>query len=225
MNEKELFRKIYKIAAEMGFPIYVVGGYVRDLILGEPGKDIDFVLVGDAMKFADIIAQKLEIKKLVRYKRYGTFMAHYKGYDLEFVNARSESYNFDSRNPVTKLTDLPTDLSRRDFTINALAMDISGENYGEIIDNYNGQKDLKKGLIKTPLPPDKTFEDDPLRMMRAIRFACRFQFDIDPETFESIKRNAHRLSIISVERIQVEFNKIILSKVNLLKYYPGHLKI
>jgi len=212
MTEKELFKKIYNIAKTCGYPIYVVGGFVRDQIMGMPGKDIDFVVVGDAIQFAEVLKKELKIKTLVQYPRFGTFMANYKGYNLEFVNAREESYDLNSRKPVTKQADLYTDLSRRDFTINTLAMDISDEKYGEIIDVYDGRKDLKKGVIKTPLEPSQTFSDDPLRMMRAIRFASRFNFEIEQNTFEAIAENADRLSIISEERIQDEFNKIIMAK-------------
>ncbi|KAA3615108.1 MAG: HD domain-containing protein [Calditrichaeota bacterium] len=212
MKEKELFKKIYNIAKSCGFPVYVVGGYVRDQILGKPGKDIDFVVVGDAMKFAGILKDELKIKTLVQYPRFGTFMANYKGYNLEFVNAREESYDFESRKPVTKQADLFTDLSRRDFTINTLAMNISDEKFGEIVDVYNGRDDLEKGIIRTPLEPDQTFSDDPLRMMRAIRFATRFKFQIEQETFSAISKNSERLSIISAERIQDEFNKILMTE-------------
>lgn len=211
MLDNDLFKKIYKIAQSINYPVYVVGGYVRDSILGNQGKDIDFVVIGDAMVFADKLKAELQLKNLVRYARFGTFMANYQGYTLEFVNARKESYSPDSRNPVTETTDLLTDLSRRDFTINTLAMEISDDNFGKIIDVYNGQKDLKKGIIRTPLLPDQTFSDDPLRMMRAVRFASRFKFEIERGTFNSIKKNASRLSIISVERIQDEFNKIIMT--------------
>ncbi len=213
MTENELFKRINAIAQSCDYKIYVVGGFVRDKILGKPGKDIDFVVVGDAMKFATVLKKELKIKTLVQYPRFGTFMANYKGYSLEFVNAREESYDFNSRNPVTKQADLLTDLSRRDFTINTLAMDISEENFGAVIDVYNGREDIKKGIIRTPLEPGKTFSDDPLRMMRAIRFASRFKFEIEQDTFEAITKNAERLAIISVERIQDEFNKILMADV------------
>ena len=211
MTEKELFKKINSIAKSCGYMVYVVGGYVRDQILGKPGKDIDFVIVGDAMQFATYLKKELKVKTLVQYPSFGTFMANYKGYTLEFVNAREESYDFNSRKPVTKQADLFTDLSRRDFTINTLAMDISDEKYGEVIDVYNGRDDLEKGIIRTPLEPGQTFSDDPLRMMRAIRFATRLKFEIEQTTFEAISQNAERLSIISAERVQDEFNKILMA--------------
>lgn len=211
MNDKELFKLIYGVAREMGAEILVVGGYVRDKILGKKVKDLDFVILGDAMQFADLLSQKLKVKNMVRYPRFGTFMTHYKGFHLEFVNARKESYTQDSRKPVTKPSDLTSDLSRRDFTINTLAMHISDDRFEDIVDLYNGQEDLAKGIIRTPLEPAQTFSDDPLRMMRAIRFATRFQFKIEQETFRGIKQNSERLAIISQERIQDEFNKILLT--------------
>jgi poly(A) polymerase len=211
MQEKELFKKINSIGKMLDMPVYVVGGYVRDSILGIDGKDIDFVVVGNAMEFADMLKKELKVKQLVRYPRFGTFMTYYKGYNLEFVNARMESYAKNSRKPETGQADLMMDLSRRDFTINTLAMDISDDGYGKIIDVFNGQADLKKGIIKTPLEAQKTFNDDPLRMMRAIRFAARLNYKIDKDVFKAIGTNAARLSIISNERIQDEFNKILLS--------------
>lgn len=211
MNDRELFKLIDTVAREMGNDIYVVGGYVRDKILGRKVKDIDFVILGDAMQFADQLCRSLEIKNLVRYPRFGTFMTYYKGYHLEFVNARKESYDNNSRKPVTEPSDLLSDLSRRDFTINTLAMHISDDKFEEIVDIFDGQKDLENGIIRTPLEPGQTFSDDPLRMMRAIRFATRFQFKIKEETFKGIRENSERLAIISQERIQDEFNKILLT--------------
>lgn len=211
MNIRELFKEISRTAQQLETEVYVVGGYVRDKILGKDGKDIDFVVLGDAMQFADELSRSLSIKNMVRYPRFGTFMTRYKGYHLEFVNARKESYDFKSRKPVTEQADLATDLSRRDFTINTLAMHISDEKYEEIIDVFDGRKDLQKKIIRTPLEPSQTFSDDPLRMMRAIRFATRLQFSIDKKTFAAIRLNAERLSIISQERIQDEFNKILLT--------------
>ncbi len=211
MKTEELFRKIYQTARRLNYQIYVVGGFVRDKLLGKQVKDIDFVVVGDAMKFADALKKDLHLRTIVRYPRFGTFMVHYYGYQLEFVNAREESYQKDSRKPVTKQADLYSDLSRRDFTINTLAMDISPEHFGRIIDIYHGQEDLKKGIIRTPLDPIQTFSDDPLRMLRAIRFAAQLNFKIEEKTFEAIKTNAQRLSIISQERITDEFNKILMT--------------
>ena len=212
MKPEELFHKIYQSAKRLNYQIYVVGGYVRDKLLGKQVKDIDFVVVGDAMKFADALKEELHLRTVVRYPRFGTFMARYYGYQLEFVNAREESYQKNSRKPVTKQADLFSDLSRRDFTINTLAMDISPERFGEIIDIYNGRKDLQDGIIRTPLDPVKTFSDDPLRMLRAIRFAAQLDFTIEEKTFAAIQANAQRLSIISQERITDEFNKILMTE-------------
>ncbi len=211
MKAEELFHKIYQTAERLNYQIFVVGGYVRDRLLGKRVKDIDFVVVGDAMKFADALKEDLHLRTMVRYPRFGTFMARYYGYQLEFVNARAESYRKDSRKPVTKQADLYTDLSRRDFTINTLAMDISPEHFGRIIDIFHGRDDLQKGIIRTPLDPVRTFSDDPLRMLRAIRFATQLDFTIEEKTFEAIRRNARRLSIVSQERITDEFNKILMA--------------
>ena len=211
MNTQDLFEKIHRVACNCGYEIYVVGGYVRDILLGMKSKDIDFVILGDAMKFADQLKKELHLHRLVRYPRFGTFMTKYYDYQLEFVNARSESYHENSRKPVTELADLNSDLARRDFTINALAMDIRPGSNGKIIDRFRGESDLKKGIIRTPLDPMQTFSDDPLRMMRAIRFASRFNFQIDSETFEGIIKNKDRLNVVSQERITDEFNKIVLT--------------
>ena len=212
MKPEDLFHKIYQSAKRLNYQIYVVGGYVRDKLLGKQVKDIDFVVVGDAMKFADALKEDLHLRTVVRYPRFGTFMARYYGYQLEFVNAREESYQKNSRKPVTRQADLFSDLSRRDFTINTLAMDISSEHFGEIIDIYNGRQDLQDGIIRTPLDPVKTFSDDPLRMLRAIRFAAQLDFTIEEKTFAAIQANAHRLAIISQERITDEFNKILMTE-------------
>ncbi len=213
MNIEEIFNKIYQTGQKCGFDIYVVGGYVRDAVMGKKSKDIDFVVTGDAMEFAGQLKKDLHLRTLVRYPRFGTFMTRYYGYELEFVNARSESYHKDSRNPVTEQADLLSDLSRRDFTINTLAMHIDPQNFGKIIDVYQGREHIKQGLIKTPLDPLQTFSDDPLRMLRAIRFATRLGFEIEAETYAAIKQAAERLSIVSQERITDEFNKILLADV------------
>ncbi len=229
MKPEELFKKIHLSAQKLNYPVYVVGGYVRDLLLGKRVKDIDFVVVGDAMKFADQLKKDLHLRTIVRYPRFGTFMTRYYGYQLEFVNAREESYSSDSRKPVTRQADLNSDLSRRDFTINTLAMDISPERFGTIIDIFEGQKDLKRGIIRTPLDPLQTFSDDPLRMLRAVRFAAQLNFTIEEKTFKAIQENARRLEIISQERITDEFNKILLcekpSRGMLLLYKSGLLEV
>lgn len=211
MNVQAIFKKIDNVAEKCGFDVYVVGGYVRDKLLGIQSKDIDFVIVGDAMIFADQLKKDLRLRRLVRYPRFGTFMTKYYDYELEFVNARSESYIENSRKPITEQADLRSDLSRRDFTINALALGIKPGASEKIIDIYNGQNDLRKGIIRTPLDPIQTFSDDPLRMMRAIRFAVRFDFKIDPETYKAIQKNKDRLNLVSQERITDEFNKIIMA--------------
>jgi poly(A) polymerase len=211
MKTSELFNKICQSAQKCGYEIYVVGGYVRDQILKIKGKDIDFVVVGDAMAFADQLKKDFRLRKIVRYPRFGTFMVSYYGYQLEFVNARAESYNKDSRNPVTEQADLKSDLSRRDFTINAMAMPICPKVDRNIIDIFGGLQDLKNGIIRTPLDPIQTFSDDPLRMMRAVRFACRFNFKIETNTLNAIKSAAERIQIVSQERITDEFNKILIS--------------
>ncbi len=212
MNSKTIFEIIYRTARELDYDVYVVGGYVRDKILGIKDKDLDFVIIGDALTFAELLKKRMHLRKIVVYPRFGTFMANYYGYTLEFVNAREESYSSDSRKPQTKRSDLPADLSRRDFTINTLAMDISPHNFGKIIDVYDGQGDLKRGIIRTPLEPIQTFSDDPLRMMRAVRFATRLNFKIEENTYKAIKSSAYRLKIVSQERITDEFNRIIMGK-------------
>ena len=209
MTTTELFNKIYQTAQKCGYEIFAVGGYVRDLKLGKISKDIDFVVVGDAMRFADQLKKDLHLRTLVRYPRFGTFMTRYYGYTLEFVNAREESYHTGSRKPVTRQADLYSDSSRRDFTINTLAMDISPQNFGRIVDVYNGIRDLERGIIRTPLDPEQTFADDPLRMIRAVRFAARLGFTIEDRTFSAIRTTRERLKIVSQERITDEFNKIL----------------
>ncbi|MEJ2545029.1 MAG: HD domain-containing protein [Calditrichaceae bacterium] len=212
MNVQDIFNKIQNVADKCGYEVYAVGGYVRDNLLGIKVKDIDFVIIGDAMNFANHLKKDLHLRNLVRYPRFGTFMTKYYNYELEFVNARSESYSENSRNPVTKQADLKSDLSRRDFTINTLAMQIKPGSKGKIIDIFDGQQDLKKGIIRTPLDPVRTFSDDPLRMMRAIRFATRFNFKIEEKTYQAISKNKDRLKVVSQERITDEFNKIMLAK-------------
>lgn len=212
-DSKEILIEIASIAKEKKINIYVVGGFVRDLILNKPGKDIDFVVIGNAIKFTEVLHKKLHTTQPVVFPKFGTAMLQYKDYNLEFVNARDEIYDPASRKPKISKTDLLSDLSRRDFTINTLAMDISLENFGNIIDHYNGKSDIKNKTIRTPLEPEKTFSDDPLRIMRAIRFASTLGFDIDSITLNAIKSVAQRLEIISQERITDEFNKIIMGHI------------
>lgn len=199
-------------AERLGVRAYVVGGAVRDIFLNRRSKDIDIVVVGSGIALAEAVAQRISPTLTVNvYKNFGTAQFNYNGIDIEFVGARKESYNFDSRKPTVEEGTLQDDQNRRDFTINALAVALNGENRGELIDPFEGVNDIREKRIRTPLEPDKTFSDDPLRMMRAVRFATQLNFTIDDETLESIMRNADRLKIISRERIVEEFNKILLS--------------
>lgn len=206
-----VFKVISQVIEETNQPAYVIGGFVRDLIQELPSNDIDIVTVGDGTSFATRVAQILRVKQVSIYKNFGTAHFKYKNLDIEFVGARKESYRNESRNPETELGNLYDDQLRRDFTINALALDLSKNNFGELIDPFNGISDLEKGIIKTPTNPKITFSDDPLRMLRAIRFATRLDFSIEISCLEAIKSNHRRLSIISRERISEELNKMILS--------------
>ena len=211
-DSKILFGKISDLGSDLKMPVYIVGGYVRDLILGFDGFDIDFVVVGDALIFCAELNKKIKAGSMVSYPRFGTCMLQYQNHKIEFVTARTEIYQKDSRKPSVRKADLLSDLSRRDFTINTIAMDIHSDRFGQITDPYNGKKDLDAGLIRTPLDPKQTFSDDPLRMMRAIRFSTKFDFKIDSATSSAITKTADRLKIISQERISAEFNKILLTK-------------
>lgn len=212
--ESQLSHPIYKLVAqaadELGLTAYVVGGVVRDLLLRRHNTDIDIVTVGSGIQLAKATAAHISPDLNVNvYKNFGTAQFRYKECEVEFVGARKESYSHDSRKPVVEDGTLEDDQLRRDFTINALAIALNGEHQYELIDPFNGIEDMKRKIIRTPCDPDKTFSDDPLRMMRAVRFATQLNFDIYPETFESIQRNAYRLDIISKERIIEEFNKIL----------------
>jgi len=207
-----IFRLVSDIAAEANMPAYVIGGFVRDLILKRGSKDIDIVVLGNGIEIAEKTAAKIGKKTSVNvFKNFGTAMLHYGDWQIEFVGARKESYNWDSRKPAIENGTLEDDQNRRDFTINALAISLQKEDYGEIMDPFDGLSDIEKKIIRTPLGPDITFSDDPLRMMRAIRFATQLNFTIYLDTFSAIARNAHRISIVSMERIIEEFNKILLS--------------
>ena len=200
------------IEAELsGKEVYLVGGFVRDLILNRRNKDIDVMVVGNGIDFAKLISKKLN-KKLQIFKNFGTAMLKTENYDIEFVGARKESYSKDSRNPVVEQGTLVEDLSRRDFTINSLAISLNKKNYGEIIDLFSGRADIDKKIIRTPLDPKTTFHDDPLRMMRAARFASQLDFLVDKNNLEFIKGENKRIEIISKERINDELNKILMSK-------------
>jgi poly(A) polymerase len=209
---KPVFRLVSQVADEMNVECYVIGGYVRDIFLRRTSKDIDCVVVGSGIALAEAVAKKMgKQSKVTVYKNFGTAQVKYKGYELEFVGARKESYTHDSRKPIVEDGTLEDDLKRRDFTINTLALCINRARFGELVDCFNGLQDLKNRIIKTPLDPNITFSDDPLRMMRAIRFASQLGFDIHPETFDAIVVNRERISIVSAERITDELNKIILS--------------
>jgi poly(A) polymerase len=208
-----VFKVTSQICAEQNLKAYVVGGYVRDLLLERPSKDIDIVVLGSGMDLAEKVAHTLRVKKVSLFKNFGTAHFLYKDLDVEFVGARKESYSHDSRKPVVENGTLQDDQERRDFTINALAIALHPEEFGQLIDPFNGVEDLENEILRTPLDPDKTYSDDPLRMMRAIRFASQLNFKIERKSLESILQNAHRLEIISKERIMDELNKIILSKI------------
>ncbi len=205
-----IFSRISAIVDRLGVEAYVVGGYVRDFYLARPCTDIDIVVVGSGIAVAEELGRELH-KKVSIFKRFGTAMLHADGLEVEFVGARKESYTPDSRKPAVEEGSLDDDQHRRDFTINAMAWSLNGATFGTLVDPFEGIFDLDECTIRTPCDPDITFSDDPLRMMRAVRFASQLGFDIDDETFEAIKRNAHRIEIVSAERIATELNKIVLS--------------
>lgn len=207
----QLLQKIGLESKKAGIRVFVVGGFVRDLLLNQKVTDLDFVVIGDAIIFCKALKKELRARSMVTYAKFGTCLLEIADFKLEFVSAREEQYIESSRKPKVKPADLHSDLSRRDFTINAIAMDISGENFGRLTDPFDGQNDLKRQLIRTPLTPVQTFSDDPLRMMRAVRFAARFGFSIEPETRQAITKTAERLAIVSSERITDEFNKMMLA--------------
>lgn len=213
--EEKIFQIIGQSADELGLDAYVVGGYVRDSLLGRAGKDIDIVCLGSGINLALQVAKNLAIPDYAVsvFKNFGTAMIRTEdGFELEFVGARKESYNHESRKPVVEEGTLQDDQNRRDFTINAMAISLNKSSWGDFLDPFDGQSDLQKQIIRTPLDPKITFSDDPLRMMRAVRFATQLGFDIEPDTFDSLITEKHRLAIISKERIADELNKIILAK-------------
>lgn len=197
----------------MGLEAYAVGGYVRDYYLHRPSSDIDVVVVGSGIDVAEALAAELGGAKVAVYRTYGTAMVRWRNTEVEFVGARKESYMRTSRNPIVEPGSLEDDQRRRDFTINAMAWCINGDRFGELVDPFGGMEDLEDGIIRTPCEPDKTFSDDPLRMMRAVRFASQLGFDIDDDTYNGICRQAERINIITKERIATELNKILLSPV------------
>ena len=211
--DSEIFHVVGNVADALGRECYTVGGYVRDLFLNRHSKDIDFVTVGSGIEVATFVAQQFGRKAYLNvFKNFGTAQVKFRGIELEFVGARRESYRRDSRKPIVEDGTLDDDLSRRDFTINAMALCVNRNRFGELVDKYDGVGDLERGLIRTPLDPDITFSDDPLRMMRAIRFATQLEFTIFDETFNAITRNAQRIEIISKERVMDELMKIMASR-------------
>lgn len=232
-----IFKTISQVVDKVGYDTYVIGGYVRDYFLKrEQIKDIDIVCVGNGIYLAEQVAEALKInkKQINIFKRFGTAMLHYQGIDIEFVGARKESYTKNSRNPEVEPGSLEDDQNRRDFTINALALQLNSDQFGKLTDPFGGIKHLKDKIIKTPLKPEMTFSDDPLRMMRAIRFSNQLHFKIEEQTYNAIQQQKERLKIVSPERIIDEFNKIMMTpkpsfglklllKTNLLKYFLPEL--
>ena len=206
-----IFATVSEVCAGEGISAFVVGGYVRDILLKRPSNDIDFVILGPGLEIAEKVAKKLGVDNVALYKNFGTAAFHYNGLDIEFVGARKESYSRNSRKPIVEDGSLQDDQNRRDFTINALAISLSKSGFGELLDPFDGLGDLSKRIIRTPLDPSITFSDDPLRMMRAIRFATQLNFSIQPEAFKAIEQESERLGIVSIERITEELNKIILT--------------
>ena len=210
--DKPIFRKLGEAADRLGVEAYVVGGYVRDYFLHRPCTDIDVVVVGSGIELAKEIARQVKTNVSI-FKSFGTAMLRCDGWEVEFVGARKESYRSDSRKPIVENGTLEDDQLRRDFTINAMAFCLNGDRFGELVDPFDGMADLDKCTIRTPCDPDVTFSDDPLRMIRAVRFATQLGFKIDGETFDAIGRNAARLKIVSQERIVTELNKIMMAEV------------
>lgn len=228
--QKEPFTTISKVTAETKTSVYVIGGYVRDLILDRPSKDVDLVVVGSGIAFARKVAEAFGSGVNAKYfKNFGTAMVRYKSWEMEFVGARKESYRRDSRKPIVENGSLSDDQKRRDFTINAMSISLQKKDFGKLYDPFNGLEDLDKQIIRTPLDADLTFSDDPLRMMRAIRFATQLGFDIEENTYDAIGRNKNRIGIVSRERVLDELNLIVMAPMpsigfNLLEK-TGLLKI
>lgn len=208
-SESRVLERLGHIADEHGLEIYAVGGFVRDKLLGKKVKDIDFTVIGDAVTFAKHVAQEFGVRQPVLFERFGTAMVPYRGYQLDFVTARAESYESQSRKPKVWDGALDDDLARRDFTVNALAASLNGERFGELIDHYDGLGDLRRKILRTPKEPEQTFSEDPLRIMRALRFAAQLEFDIHPATLAACKAMAPRLKIVSQERITDELMKLM----------------
>lgn len=212
LDSNPIFRIVADAAKELNLEGYVVGGYVRDLVLKRASKDIDFVCVGSGITWAERVGEVLGHPVTV-FKNFGTAMIKHEGFEIEFVGARKESYRHDSRKPHVEDGTLMEDLQRRDFTMNAMAVSLNDADYGALLDPMDGMEHIREGMIRTPLDPAITFSDDPLRMMRAIRFASQLTFDIDPDTFQAIIDHQERLKIVSMERVMDETNRIILSPV------------
>jgi poly(A) polymerase len=208
-----IFEVIASEAARLGIEVYAIGGFVRDILLNRPCKDIDFVTNGKGIELAQACAKALKIQQVDVFKNFGTAHFKYHDLDLEFVGARKESYNHNSRKPVVESGTLEDDQMRRDFTINAMAISLQKETFGELVDPFNGLQDLENGILRTPLDADITYSDDPLRMMRAVRFANQLGFVIEQDSFNAIARNAERLKIVSMERITTEVNKMLMCTV------------
>lgn len=206
-----LFQKISELVTELNVEVYIVGGYVRDLFLNRPSKDIDIVVVGSGIDFAKKVAVKLGCKSPSFFKNFGTAMLRYQDWELEFVGARKESYERNSRKPIVEDGTLQDDQNRRDFTINTLAISLHGNSFGQLLDSFGGVEDIQQKMIRTPLEPKVTYSDDPLRMLRAIRFATQLDFYIEKTSLEAITAMAERIKIISAERVLDELNKIIMS--------------
>lgn len=211
--DRPVFRLVGEVAAERGVKAFVIGGYVRDCLLGRPCNDIDIVVEGSGIEFAKAVGEKSG-RNVSYFQNFGTAMLHFQGDEIEFVGARKESYRRESRKPIVENGTLEDDQQRRDFTINALALSLQADNFGELVDPFGGVRDLAEGVIRTPLDPDTTYSDDPLRMLRAVRFAAKLstpelKFRIVPESMDSMRRMADRLSILSVERISEELNKMM----------------
>ena len=214
--ERPIFRLISEVADRLGYECYVIGGYVRDLFLERMSKDIDCVVVGSGVEMAKAVAKEIELRTkhkphVAIYANFGTAQIHFGQEEIEFVGARRESYNRGSRKPIVEDGTLEDDQNRRDFTINAMAICLNASRFGELVDPFDGLLDMEDGIIRTPLDPDITFSDDPLRMLRCIRFATQLHFEIEEETHKALQRNAERLQIISGERIQDEFNKVLMA--------------
>jgi len=231
-TDKELliFKKIAEAAQSLQVPCYLIGGFVRDTIIGRPTKDMDIVCLGNGIELAHAVAQKFTPRPSVSFfKNFGTAQIKVAGIEIEFVGARKESYNYDSRKPMVETGTLEDDQNRRDFTINALAISLNENDYGALIDPFNGINDIQNKILQTPLDPSLTFSDDPLRMMRAIRFSSQLNYTIEETTFEAITKNVNRIKIVSSERIADELNKILLCKKPSigfdLLYKSGLLKI